>query len=128
MTDSKQKASWLKDPRRFTYGNILFDSSKATLEKLQQARDSIYSSLKKFASAPDAVTMPEASKKLVSFQNCQWIYVLLQTVWTTAMKAIMSHFQEQHDQGGVVLWYCFLWPFAGTATKNLFEAYSQLSE
>jgi len=85
----------------------LFDSSKATLEKLQQARDSNYSSLKKFASAPDAVTIPEASKKLVSFQNRQWIYVLLQTVWTTAMKAILSRFQEQHDQGGVVLWYCF---------------------
>jgi hypothetical protein len=55
MTDPTSKAKWLTDSRRFTYGNILLDSSKATLQKLQQARDSIRSSLQKFTSAPDPV-------------------------------------------------------------------------
>jgi hypothetical protein len=39
MSHSKEKAARLVDPSHFTYGNILLDSSKATLEKLQQARD-----------------------------------------------------------------------------------------
>jgi hypothetical protein len=30
--------------------------------------------------------MDLASKQLVSFQNCQWIYVLLKSVWSAAMK------------------------------------------
>jgi hypothetical protein len=128
MSDPKASTAWLSDPRRFTYGNILIDSSKATLQKLQQARDSIRSSLQKFTSAPDPVNMPEASKKLVSFQNCQWIYILLMSVWSAAMKTIMLRYQEVHDQDGVVLWYCFLQHFAGTTIENLIEAYSQLSE
>jgi len=128
MSDPKAKAAWLADPSHLTFGNILIDSSMATLEKLQKARNSIHYSLKKFTSAPDPVKMPEASKKLVSFQNRQWIYVLLQNVWAAAMKAIISCFQEQHDQDSVVLWFCFLQNFAGNTTKNLFEAYSQLSE
>ena len=44
------------------------------------------------------------------------------------MKAIISHFQEQHDQVGIVLWFCFLQRFTGTTTENLIEAYLQLSE
>jgi hypothetical protein len=126
--NQRSRTAWLSDSRRFTYGNILLDSSNATLEKLQQGRDSIRSSLQKFTSAPDPVKMPEASKKLVSFQNRQWIYVLLQNVWTLAMKELMSRFQEQHDQDGVILWFCFLQRFAGTSTENLIEACSQLSE
>jgi len=54
--------------------------------------------------------------------------MLLQTVWTATMKAIISHFQEQHDQDGIVLWFCFLQRFTGTTTENLIEAYLQLSE
>jgi hypothetical protein len=72
--------------------------------------------------------MPLASKQLVSFQNRQWIYVLLQTVLTASMKIIMSRFHELHDQDGVILWFCFLKRFAGTTRENLIEAYSQLSE
>jgi hypothetical protein len=128
MSDPMASTIWLSDPRRFTYGNILIDSSKATLQKLQHARDSIRSSLQKFTSAPDPVNMPEASKKLVLFQNCQWIYVLLMSVWSVAMKTIMLCYQELHDQDGIVLWYCFLQHFAGTTIENLIEAYSQLSE
>jgi hypothetical protein len=128
MSDPKASIAWLSDPRRFTYGNILIDSSKATLQKLQQARDSIRSSLQKFTSAPDPVKMPEASKKLVSFQNRQWIYILLMSIWSAAMKTIMLRYQELHDQDGVALWYCFLQHFAGTTVENLIEAYSQLSD
>jgi hypothetical protein len=70
--------------------------------------------------------MPLASNQLVFFQNCQWIYVILQTVWTSSMKVIMSRFHELHDQDGVILWFCFLQHFAGTTHKNLVQAYSQL--
>jgi hypothetical protein len=41
MDDPASKPSWLSDPRRFTYGNILINTSTATIEKLQQARDKI---------------------------------------------------------------------------------------
>jgi hypothetical protein len=94
MTDSKACTAWLSDPHCFTYGNIILDSSKATIEKLQSVCDSIHTNLGKFTSQPDPVKMPEASKKLVSFQNRQWVYVLLQNVWTITMKSIMSRVQE----------------------------------
>jgi hypothetical protein len=128
MSDPKQRTAWLSDPRRFTYGNILLDSSKATIEKMQAARDNIRNALKKFTSAPDPIKMPLASQQLVSFQNRQWIYTLLQNVWSINMKTIMLRYQELHEQDGVILWYCFLTHFAGTTTENLIIAYSQLSE
>jgi hypothetical protein len=128
MDDPASKTSWLSDPRCFTYGNILINTSTATIEKLQQARDKIQSSLQKFTSLPDPTKMPLASKQLVSFQNHQWIYVLLQTVWSASMKIIMSRFHELHDQDGVIRWFCFLKQFAGTTRENLIEAYSRLSE
>jgi hypothetical protein len=128
MNDPAAHTSWLPDPCRYNYGNILIDASTTTIEKLQQARDKIQTSLQKFTSPPDPTKMPLASKQLVSFQNRQWIYVLLQTVWTSTMKAIMSRFHELHDQDGVILWFCFLQRFAGTTRENLIEAYSQLSE
>jgi hypothetical protein len=74
MTDPIEKAAWLR------------------------------SILKKILSLPDPKTMPLASKQLVSFQNRQWIYVLLMSVWSAAMKTIMLHYQELHDKDGVVLW------------------------
>ncbi len=46
MSDSTVCTSWLSDPRRYTYGNILIDASTATVEKLQQDRDKIRNSLK----------------------------------------------------------------------------------
>jgi len=128
MSNSKAKADWLIDSRHFTYGNILIDSSQATLENMQQARDGIRTSLQKFTSALDPVKMPQASHKLVSLQNRQWIYTLLQNSWTANMKTIMLRYQELHDHDSVVLWYCFLTHFAGTTTKNFIFAYSQLSE
>jgi hypothetical protein len=33
MDDAKERLAWLSDPRRFTYGNLLIDSTNATLEK-----------------------------------------------------------------------------------------------
>jgi hypothetical protein len=72
--------------------------------------------------------MPLASKQLVSYQNREWIYTLLMTLWTSNMKAIMQCYEELHDQDGVVLWFCFLTHFAGTTTENLIEAYSHLTE
>lgn len=128
MDDPKARIAWLSDSRRFTYGNLLIDSTNATIEKLQASRDTIRSNLMKFTTPPDPIKMPLASKQLVSFQNRQWIYVLLQTAWTSTMKAIMSKYQELHDNDGVILWFCFLQHFAGTTTENLIEAYSQLSE
>ncbi len=128
MTDPKARTAWLSDPRRFTYENLLVDSSTATREKLQEVCDSIHTSLSKFTSPPDPVKMLEASKKLVSFQNRQWMYVLLQNVCTITMKSIMSRFQEQHNNDSVILWFCFLQCFAGTTRGNLIKAYSQLSE
>jgi hypothetical protein len=128
MTDPTQKAAWLADPKRYNYGNLLIDSSKADMTKIQAAHDTIRSNLKKFSSPPDPVKMPLASKQLISFQNRQWIYVLLMAVWSANMKTIMLRYQELHDQDGVVLWYCFLHHFAGTTVENLIEAYSALSE
>jgi hypothetical protein len=128
LTDPAQQKAWLADPDRFTYGNILIDSSSTTIEKMQQARDNIRNALLKFSSPPDPIKMPLASKQLVSFQNREWIYTLLMTVWTSSMKAIMQRYEEVHDQDGVVLWFCFLKHFAGTTTENLIKAYSHLTE
>lgn len=88
----------------------------------------VLTSIQKFSSPPDPTKMPLASKQLVSFQNWQWIYILLMTVWTSTMKTIMLCYQEPHDHDGIILWYCFLQHVAGTMTENLIEAYSQLSE
>lgn len=123
-----QQPKLVTDPRRFTFGNLLIDSLTATLENVQKARDDIRIALPKFSSPPDPVTMPLASQRLVSFQNRQWIYTLLQNSWSTNMKTIMLRYQELHNQDGVVLWFCFLTHFAGTTTKNLIVTYSQLSE
>jgi hypothetical protein len=128
MSDAKAAKAWITDPCRFTFGNTLIDSSTATLEKVQQARDDIRASLKKFSSAPDPDTMPLASQRLVSFQNRQWLYTLLQNLWSSNMKTIMLHYQELHVQDGVILWYCFLTHFASTTTENLIVAYSSLNE
>jgi hypothetical protein len=128
LSDPTAKAAWMKDSRCLNYGNFLIDSSTATIEKVQDARDLIRNNLKQFSSPPDPKKMPLASQQLVSFQNRQWIYILLMSVWTAAMKTIMLCYQELHDQDGVVLWYCFLQHFAGTTVENLIEAYSELSE
>jgi len=131
MDDDKEHLAWLSGPRHFTCGNLLIDSTNATLEKLQAAHDKIRNNLMKFQSPLDPIKMPLASKQLMSFQNRQWIFALLvflQTVWTTTMKAIMPKYQEAHDKDGVILWFCFLKLFAGTSTENLIEAYSQLTE
>jgi hypothetical protein len=93
-----------------------------------QAQDSFRNALKKFTSAPDPIKMPLASQQLVSFQNRQWLYTLLQNAWSTNMKTIKLCYQKLHDQDGVILWFCFLTHFAGTTTENLIVAYSQLSE
>ncbi len=95
---------------------------------MQQARDTIRTALNKFSTQPDPVKMPFASQQLVSFQNREWIYTLLQMIWTTNMKHIMQRYDELYDQDRVVLWFCFLTHFAGTSTENLIEAYSHLTE
>jgi hypothetical protein len=128
LSNPIEKAAWISDLQRLNYGNILLDASIATMKKIQATHDSIHSNLKKFSSPLDPIKMPLASKQLVSFQNCQWIYVLLMSIWSASMKAIMLSFQELHDQDGIILWYCFLQHFAGTTIKNLIEAYSQLYE
>jgi hypothetical protein len=50
MSDPIEKAAWINDPHHFVYGNILLDSSKADMSKVQAARDTIRSTLKKFSS------------------------------------------------------------------------------
>ena len=89
MDDQKERLAWLSDPNRYEYGNFLIDSSSATLEKIQDARDRNREIVNKQTARPDPNKMPIVSKNLVSFQNRSWIYVLLQTVWTATMKAIM---------------------------------------
>jgi hypothetical protein len=128
LSNPVEKAAWLSDSHHFNHGNFLIDASQATIEKVQAARDKIRANLQQFTSPPDPKTMLLASKQLVSFQNRQWLYVLLMTVWSTGMKTLMLHYQELHDQDGVVLWHCFLQHFAGTTIENMIEAYSQLSE
>jgi len=128
MDDQKERLAWLSDPKRYEYGNFLIDSSSATLEKIQDARDRNREIVNKQTARPDPNKMPIVSKNLVSFQNRSWIYVLLQTVWTATMKAIMLKYQEVHQNNGVVLWYCFLRHFAGTTKENISRAYALLSE
>jgi hypothetical protein len=45
-SDPFEKAAWIIDPRHFVYGNILLDSSKADMSKVQAARDTIRSTLR----------------------------------------------------------------------------------
>jgi hypothetical protein len=66
MDDDKERLAWLSDPRHFTYGNLLIDSTNATLEKLQAAHDKIRNNLMKLQSPPDPIKMPLASKQLMS--------------------------------------------------------------
>lgn len=77
---------------------------------------------------PDPTKQPIGAQYLVSYQNCQWIYVLLQTVWSSNMKLIMQCYQKLHEQDGFLLFFLFLQHFAGTTTENPIEAYSLLSE
>jgi hypothetical protein len=128
LTDPIQAASWITDPCHVTNGNILIDASSATLEKMQEAHDNIRLSLAQFTTPPDPVKSPINAGYLVSFQNRQWIYVLLQNTWSSNIKLIMRHYQEQHDQDGILLYYLFLQHFAGTTTENLIEAYTQLQD
>jgi hypothetical protein len=128
LSSPLEKAAWLSDSHHFTHGNFLIDASQATIEKVQAARDKIRTNLQQFTSPPDPKTMPLALKQLVSFQDRQWLYVLLMIVWSAGMKTLMLRYQTLHDQDGVVLWYCFLQHFAGTTIENLIKGYSQLSE
>lgn len=61
MEDPKQSLAWLSDSCRFTYGNLLVDSTNATIEKLQASCDVIRSSLMKFKTPPDPKKMLLAS-------------------------------------------------------------------
>jgi hypothetical protein len=123
-----QCTAWLADPDHFTYGNILLNLSTVTIKKMQQAHDTICTALNKFSSPPDPIKMPLASKQLVSFQNHEWIYNLFMTVWISNMKATMQHYEEIHDQDGVILWFYFLNHFVGTTKENLIGAYFQLTK
>jgi hypothetical protein len=128
LNDKAAAAAWLTDARRFTTANILIDSSEATFDNIKAARDLIRSDLATLTTTPCPKKQPKDARQLVSFQNRQWIYTLLQNTWTPPMKAIMQKYHEVHAQDGVVLWFCFLHHFAGTSTENIIDAYSQLSE
>jgi hypothetical protein len=95
---------------------------------MQEACDNIRLSLAQFTASSNPVKSPINAGYLVSFQNRQWIYVLLQNTWSSNMKLIMQHYQEQHDQDGILLYYLFLQHFASTTTENLIEAYTQLQD
>jgi hypothetical protein len=126
ITDSTQKTAWLSDPRRYDYGNLLQDASQVTLEKVIATCDQVRDSVNKLTATPDPKKMPLCSQRLVSFQNRDWIYVLLMNVWSLTMQAIMNRYQETHDHDGVVLWFCFLQEFAGTTTANIIQANAML--
>jgi hypothetical protein len=128
LNDKAAAAAWITDPRRFTTNNLLIDSSDATFENIKAARDLLRSDLVMLTTAPCLKKQPKVACQLVSFQNRQWIYTLLQNTWTPHMKAVMQKYHEVHAQDGVVLWFCFLHHFAGTTTENIIEAYSHLSE
>jgi hypothetical protein len=78
MTDSTEWSKWLASPARFNTGNLLIDSSTATLEKVKAMRNSICRDLESVKTAPDPKKNPDEAQKLVSLQNRQWIYSLLQ--------------------------------------------------
>jgi hypothetical protein len=126
MNDTSQKTTWLSDPDRFDYGNLLQDASQATLAKVLAARDSVRNTINKLTATPDPKKMPITAQRLVSYQNRDWIYVLLMSVWSVTMQAIMDCYQETHEQDGVVLWFCFLQEFACTTTANVIEANAML--
>jgi hypothetical protein len=128
LTNPIDAAAWGTDPRRITKGNLLIDASSTTIDKMQAARDHITSSLEQFTAPPDPIKSPVNASYLVSFQNRQWIYVLLQNTWSSNMKLIMQRYQELHEEDGVLLYFLFLQHFAGTTTENLIEAYSQLQD
>jgi hypothetical protein len=71
LSDPTAKADWIKDTHRLNIGNILINSSKADIGKIQAARDLIRSNLQKFSTPPDPKKMPLAAKELASFQNHQ---------------------------------------------------------
>jgi len=126
MNDTSQKTTWLSDPDRFDYGNLLQDASQATLAKVLAARDSVQNTVNKLTATPDPKKMPITAQRLVSYQNRDWIYILLMSVWSVTMQAIMDRCQETHEQEGVVLWFCFLQEFAGTTTANVIQATAML--
>jgi len=128
MSDPTEKATWESNPARFNMGNLLIDASTATLDTVKDMHDRLLRGLEHLKTAPDPKKNPDDAQKLVSFQNRQWIYCLLQNSWTSNMKTIMQKYHEVHGNDGVILYYCFLRHFAGTNAENIVEAYSQLSE
>jgi hypothetical protein len=94
MNDSASRTAWLIDPRHFTLGNFLIDASQATLASVQRVRENIRDYLSTLTVSPDPIKQPIGAQFLVSYQNRQWIYVLLQTVWSSNMKLIMQRYQS----------------------------------
>jgi hypothetical protein len=127
MTDLKENASWLINSKRYNYGNLLVDASKATMDNVSAARDYVRLIVNGISTVPTDPNSIEAFAT-VSFQNRQMIYTLLTSSWTIDMKSIMSKYLEIHGRDGVVLYYCFLKHFAGTTTEHLIEAFQMLTE
>ena len=125
-SDPAQTNAWAADPDRYNYGNLLEDSSKATMENIIFMRTVIRSTVKKIRSKPKAGSVE--ADHLVSFQNRMWFYDLLMSSWTPKLIATMSKYLEHHDGDGVVLLFCFIKHFAGASTENIIDAYQQLTE
>lgn len=74
------------------------DASQGTLENVQHVHDHIQDYLSTPTVSPDPKKNSIGSQLLASFQNCQWIYALLQNVWTAKMKLIIKLcYQELHN-------------------------------
>jgi hypothetical protein len=71
MFNTINRTAWLNNPHCFTVGNILIDASQATMEKLQETRDTNYNHLKTLTSPHDPKNHHLASRYLISFQNRQ---------------------------------------------------------
>ena len=130
IMDPKDKASftaWLTSPARYEYGNLLDDTSQATIETVKLARDNVRRCVNQMTVLPSDPLSLDALA-LVSYQNRQCIYTMLVGAWSDEVKIIMSKYLEVHQNDGVTLFFLFCQHYAGTTTEHLIEAYSQLTE
>jgi hypothetical protein len=62
MDDTIARTQWLTDSHHFTMGNLPIDYSKATLENVKQARDSLLHDLSLLKCVPGPKKQPKASR------------------------------------------------------------------
>jgi hypothetical protein len=106
LTDMTELAAWLISPARYEYGNLLDDTSQATIESLKLARDNVHCCIDQTTTLPlNPLSLDDLA--LVSYQNRQCLYTMLVGAWSDEVKLVRGKYLEVHQNDGITLFYLF---------------------